>query len=63
MKNKIFIFLVGISTNLFSQVGIGTDKPHTTLDINGSTNVSKEIRFNGTDLNIGLAGKQGDLIK
>lgn len=62
MKNKIFIFLVAISTNLFSQVGIGTDKPHTTLDINGSTNVSKEIRFNGTDLNIGLAGKQGDLI-
>ena len=38
MKNKIFIFLVAISTNLFSQVGIGTDKPHTTLDINGSTN-------------------------
>ena len=62
MKNKIFIFLVGISTNLFSQVGIGTGKPHTTLDVNGSTNVSKEIRFNGTDLNIGLAGKEGDLI-
>jgi len=62
MKNKIFIFLVAISPNLFSQVGIGTEKPHTTLDINGTTNVSKEIRFNGTDAKIGTAGKQGDLI-
>lgn len=62
MKNKIFIFLVAISPNLFSQVGIGTEKPHTTLDINGTTNVSKEIRFNGTDAKIGAAGKQGDLI-
>ena len=49
MKNKIFIFLVAISPNLFSQVGVGTSKPHTDLDINGTTNVSKEIRFNGTD--------------
>ncbi len=62
MKNKIFIFLVAISPNLFSQVGIGTEKPHTTLDINGTTNVSKEIRFNGTDAKIGTAGKQGYLI-
>lgn len=62
MKNKIFICLVAISPNLFSQVGIGTEKPHTTLDINGTTNVSKEIRFNGTDAKIGTAGKQGDLI-
>lgn len=62
MKNKIFICLVAISPNLFSQVGIGTEKPHTTLDINGTTNVSKEIRLNGTDAKIGTAGKQGDLI-
>ncbi|MGV1021276.1 hypothetical protein ACTS9V_16825 [Empedobacter falsenii] len=62
MKNKIFIFLVAISPNLFSQIGVGTTKPHTDLDINGTTNVSKEIRFNGTDAKIGTAGKQGDLI-
>ncbi|WP_413533976.1 hypothetical protein [Empedobacter brevis] len=62
MKNKIFIFLVSISSTLFSQIGIGTEKPHTSLDINGTTNVSKEIRFNGSDVKIGSAGKQGDLI-
>ncbi|WP_291092885.1 hypothetical protein [Empedobacter sp. UBA6745] len=62
MKNKIFIFLVAISPNLFSQIGVGTTKPHTDLDINGTTNVSKEIRLNGTDAKIGAAGKQGDLI-
>ncbi len=62
MKNKIFIFLVAISPNLFSQVGVGTSKPHTDLDINGTTNVSKEIRLNGTDTKIGVSGKQGDLI-
>lgn len=62
MKNKIFIFLITISPNLFSQIGVGTDKPHTSLDINGTTNVAKEIRFNGTDEIIGKAGNQGDLI-
>lgn len=62
MKNKIFIFLVAISPNLFSQIGVGTTIPHTDLDINGTTNVSKEIRLNGTDAKIGAAGKQGDLI-
>ncbi|MGL5233906.1 MAG: hypothetical protein ACRC8Z_04015 [Empedobacter falsenii] len=62
MKNKIFIFLVAISPNLFSQIGAGTSKPHTALDVNGTTNVSKEIRLNGTDAKIGAAGKQGDLI-
>lgn len=62
MKNKIFIFLVAISPNLFSQIGVGTSKSHTTLDVNGTTNVSKEIRFNGTDAKIGAPGKQGDLI-
>lgn len=62
MKNKIFIFLITISPNLFSQIGVGTDEPHTTLDINGTTNVAKEIRFNGTDEIIGEAGNQGDLI-
>lgn len=62
MKNKILIFLVAISPNLFSQIGVGTTKPHTDLDINGATNVSKEIKFNGTDAKIGAAGKPGDLI-
>lgn len=56
-KNILFAYvLVFISTLGFSQVGINTENPVTTLDVNGDLNVSGNIRVAGTDVSQGDPG-------
>lgn len=47
MKTLIFIVLVMTSTVSFSQVGIGTTTPQSTLDLNGNLSV-KHITLTGS---------------
>lgn len=61
MKNHLtFIILINSLIILSAQntgVGIGTENPQTTLDINGDLNVSKTIYIGGENLTHGNAGQ------
>jgi hypothetical protein len=45
-----------------AQVGIGTTKPKTTLDVNGKTTLRKELRVGGTSTDVGKAGLNGQVL-
>src|SRR5690625_1871173 len=56
MKKTIFISIFSISLISFAQdgrVGINTDSPQTTLDINGDINVSGSIYIGGENISAG----------
>lgn len=62
MKNT-FILLFGISSCIaFSQVGIGTNNPRTTLDVAGDLNLRRELRVGGTTSVNGNAGTPGQIL-
>ncbi|MET3732829.1 hypothetical protein [Moheibacter stercoris] len=58
MKNyiKLTILIGFLASMSFAQVGVNTEIPVTTLDINGDLNVSGKIRVNGTDTSVGNPG-------
>ncbi|WP_419869083.1 hypothetical protein [Chryseobacterium sp. CT-SW4] len=62
MKKNIFLIIaIGISCLFYSQVGINTSSPASTLDINGDVNIRKELRVGGTNTTKGSAGKAEDI--
>jgi hypothetical protein len=60
MKN-IYIIGVFFATICYGQVGINTNTPAKTLDVNGTLNVRKEIRTGGTPSAAGDAGTSGQI--
>jgi hypothetical protein len=56
MKNLILTILVGISSYAFGQMGINTNAPNATLDVNGDVNVRGKIYLGGTDTTLGSPG-------
>ncbi|UHO38034.1 hypothetical protein H5J24_21030 [Chryseobacterium capnotolerans] len=63
MKKIIFTCVVGFfSFYANAQVGIGTPKPKSTLDVNGKITLRKELRVGGTSTNAGSAGLNGQVL-
>ncbi|WP_160137076.1 hypothetical protein [Chryseobacterium sp. c4a] len=63
MKKIIFCCVVGFfSFYAHAQVGIGTPKPKSTLDVNGKTTLRKELRVGGTSTKAGNAGLNGQVL-
>ncbi len=63
MKKIIFTCVVGfLSFYTHAQVGIGTPKPKSTLDVNGKTTLRKELRVGGTSDKAGNAGLNGQVL-
>ena len=59
------LFLLGclvISPQFFSQVGIGTEKPNATLDVNGDIALRNELSLGGTDLVKGNPGETNQVL-
>ncbi|PWN68362.1 hypothetical protein C1631_016825 [Chryseobacterium phosphatilyticum] len=62
MKKIIFCMAGFLSFYANAQVGIGTAKPKSTLDINGKTTLRKELRVGGTSTQAGSAGLNGQVL-
>ncbi|REC48955.1 hypothetical protein [Chryseobacterium pennipullorum] len=63
MKKIIYCCAAGLlSFYADAQVGIGTTKPKSTLDINGKTTLRKELRVGGTPTQAGNAGLNGQVL-
>ncbi|MCJ7934296.1 MAG: hypothetical protein MUW56_11820 [Chryseobacterium sp.] len=63
MKKIIYCCVIGLlSIQLGAQVGIGTTKPKSTLDVNGKTTLRKELRVGGTSTQAGNAGLNGQVL-
>ncbi|WP_047097491.1 hypothetical protein [Chryseobacterium lactis] len=63
MKKIIYSCVAGfLSFYANAQVGIGTSKPKTTLDVNGKTTLRKELRVGGTSTDVGKAGLNGQVL-
>ena len=50
------------SQQFFSQVGIGTDKPNATLDVNGDVALRNELSLGGTDMAKGNPGEANQVL-
>ncbi|MBV6878656.1 hypothetical protein NG800_002085 [Epilithonimonas ginsengisoli] len=50
------------SSKFFSQVGIGTEKPNSTLDVNGDVALRNELSLGGTDLAKGNPGETNQVL-
>ncbi|KFC23002.1 hypothetical protein [Chryseobacterium sp. FH1] len=50
------------SQQIFSQVGIGTDKPNATLDVNGDVALRNELSLGGTDTAKGNPGEANQVL-
>ena len=55
---SIFLIIYSFSS---AQVGIKTNTPERTLDVNGGLNIRKELRLNGTETTKGAAGTEGQI--
>lgn len=63
MKKIIFSCAIGLlSFQAHAQVGIGTAKPKSTLDVNGKTTLRGELRVGGTSTKAGDAGLNGQVL-
>ncbi|MGU3374239.1 hypothetical protein [Chryseobacterium sp. M5A1_1a] len=63
MKKIIFCCTAGLlSFYANAQVGIGTDKPKSMLDVNGKTTLRKELRVGGSSTQAGNAGLNGQVL-
>ncbi|MGE8432320.1 hypothetical protein [Chryseobacterium joostei] len=63
MKKIIFCCAAGLlSFYANAQVGIGTDKPKSMLDVNGKTTLRKELRVGGSSTQAGIAGLNGQVL-
>jgi len=64
MKTKL-LFLIAIvasSVSLFSQVGINTTTPQSTLHVNGALQLTNELNVGGTASTTGNAGTTGQIL-
>lgn len=61
MKNITFSILL-LGNIAFSQVGIDTETPQTTLDINGNLQLRSELKINGNDITEGNPGISGQAL-
>lgn len=61
MKNIKLLLILLLTNKAFAQVGINTNNPEATLDINGTLNIRKELRINGTDTEKGKEGTVNQL--
>lgn len=63
MKKIIYCCAAGfLSLCANAQVGIGTAKPKSVLDVNGKTTLRKELRVGGTSTQAGNAGLNGQVL-
>ncbi|WP_288375165.1 hypothetical protein [uncultured Chryseobacterium sp.] len=63
MKKIIYCCAAGfLSFYANAQVGIGTAKPKSVLDVNGKTTLRKELRVGGTSTDVGNAGLNGQVL-
>ncbi len=63
MKKIIYCCAAGLlSFYANAQVGIGTEKPKSVLDVNGKTTLRKELRVGGTSTDAGNAGLNGQVL-
>lgn len=63
MKKIIYSCIAGfLSFYVNAQVGIGTTKPGSVLDVNGKTTLRKELRVGGTSSQAGDAGLNGQVL-
>ncbi|WP_278351595.1 hypothetical protein [Chryseobacterium gleum] len=63
MKKIIYCCVAGLlSFYANAQVGIGTAKPKSVLDVNGKTTLRKELRVGGTSTQAGDAGLNGQVL-
>ncbi|PKF75418.1 hypothetical protein [Chryseobacterium sp. PMSZPI] len=63
MKKNIYCCAAGLlSFYATAQVGIGTPRPKSTLDVNGKTTLRKELRVGGTSTQAGNAGLNGQVL-
>ncbi|RKS96293.1 hypothetical protein [Chryseobacterium defluvii] len=63
MKNTMHFCVIGLfSAYAHAQVGIGTNAPNATLDVNGKTTLRKELRVGGTSSQTGNAGLNGQVL-
>ncbi|MGV2452716.1 UNVERIFIED_CONTAM: hypothetical protein POZ17_21120 [Ralstonia mannitolilytica] len=63
MKTIIHCCVAGLlSIYVNAQVGIGTAKPKSVLDVNGKTTLRKELRVGGTSTQAGEAGLNGQVL-
>lgn len=61
--NKILLInLVFISSSLFAQVGVNTDTPLATLDIQGDLEIRNKIYLGGNETTIGSLGEVGSVL-
>ncbi|MBK1894447.1 hypothetical protein [Chryseobacterium paridis] len=63
MKKTIYFVMAGLcSFYVHAQVGIDTNVPNATLDVNGKTTLRKELRVGGTPALVGNAGLNGQVL-
>lgn len=63
MKKKYLNYIIILSSiGVRAQVGINTDSPLSTLDVNGKTTLRKELRVGGTATVTGNAGLNGQVL-
>ncbi|WP_449388685.1 hypothetical protein [Chryseobacterium lineare] len=64
MKKKIYNIVAGFIFAIHgnAQVGIKTDAPNATLDVNGATTLRKELRVGGTSTQVGNPGLNGQVL-
>lgn len=61
--NKILLInLVFISSSLFAQVGVNTNTPRTTLDVQGDLGIRSKIYLGGDETTIGKLGEVGSVL-
>lgn len=62
LNNILLINLAFISSSLFAQVGVNTNTPRTTLDIQGDLGIRSKIYLGGDEITTGKLGEVGSVL-
>lgn len=62
MKKPLFLLALLTFFSAYSQVGIGTETPQSTLHVNGTLQVTNELNVGGDDATAGDAGTSGQIL-